>query len=447
MMNRIRLLVFTLLFSSLYADTVYIVGGDDVGAAAYWTITTPGTPSSTQLLDTGGFEEAESAGVAISPSQQVFITGSATDDGDDYVPNYWTVSPSGVASSLNQIGDPDSGAEAIGVAFNPLGGGSIVGVDGDGNAARWPISSSGVVGSSIALDAGGYAYGVAYASSGIGYIAGLDNMTNACYWLITDMGINGPYTLVGGESGGSSSAYGVAVTPEDVAYIVGSTTSGEACYWTVTPDNVASSAINLGTGGNSYGHDVAFLPSGEGIFVGQGGGNVPIYWPVAADGTVGSYQALSMGSGGGSIANAVAFSSDERAYIVGLDPSGNATLWTLSLSGGPVETTILAVGTANSIAIYFATGPNPPTGLSGRYQTNDFGLVYENCALLQWARSDSSGVVAYYIYKNGVKIGSVDGSTIQYENHDQNKSRSALYAVTAVNDLGQESEPNTVVLN
>lgn len=449
-MNKTFGICLVLLSAFVFADTIYIVGADGSNKPTYWTISPSGIPSSPTELDAGDFHSGAARGVAFSSNQTVYIVGQLA-NGDLTAADYWTVSTSGSPSLLTELDQSNYvNVTAESIAFTPSGTGYIVGTDHVPNPVYWTVSPSGTVSSATSLSTGLLAFGVGFSSSGNGFIVGLDSSNNAGYWTVSNLGVvEGPFALIGGESGGSGSAYAVAVNSTGTAYIVGATTGGAACYWTVPPMGRVSDAIVLDGGTNSSAKDIALLSSGEGIIVGQSEGNVATYWLLSSDGTASTNHSLPNGIGSSSTANGVAFSSDQTAYIVGNDSSIKSAYWTLPLGGSPVYHSLITgdSGSTYDIAIYFSLAPNPPTALQGRYVTNDFALFYENCATLNWALSDSTGVVAYNIYKNGVQIGTVNGSTNQYENHDQDKSSPVVYTVKAIDSSGNESSAATVTLN
>ena len=447
----ICLFFFHFSFPLIFSDTIYITGQNNTNDPLYWTIVTPNAPSSFQQLNIGSNNFGVTTSVAISPNQTAYIVGGVSDIAGDAEAVYWTVPPSGSASNFNALSGISDifQVTAYGTAFSPSGIGYIVGIDESDNPTYWTVSPTGVISSPTELAVGGFALAVGFSSSGAGFIAGADSSDNVCYWSISPSGtITGPFGLVGGEAGGVATAYFVATSPSGITYIVGANTGGFACYWTISPGGVASSAVILDGGSNSLARGVAFLPSGEGIIVGQTAGNVSSYWIVSPSGSVGTFNALPNGSGNASSANGVAFSSNMTAYMVGIDNTSQPVYWTLPLSSNTPGYNILDTGgsggIAYSIAIYFPLGPNPPSNLSGRYVINDFGWLYEYSAVLNWTPSNSNGVVAYNIYKNGIKIATVSGSINQYQDHNQRSKIPTTYSVTAVDGSGNES-PQAVI--
>jgi sugar lactone lactonase YvrE len=98
---------------------------------------------------------------------------------------------------------------------------------------------------------------------------------------------------------------------------------------------------------------------------------------------------------------------------------------------------------------FIASSPSslePPTNLSGKQKTNDFGLEYELFNRLTWTASTSSGVTGYFVYRNGIKIATLNASTLSYEDHKRQKGVTTSYSVTAFNGTGAESSPiNTTI--
>lgn len=447
-----KVLGLCLFFSRLYcSDSIYIIGLDSSSDPVYWSIVPPAPASSSQPLDMGVDPNGRTRAIAFSSNQIFYIVGDTEDD--EFTRGvYWTIPNGGIASDLNNLTiSTDSATVRInGIAFNSSGQGYIVGTDIDGNAAYWTISSMGVVSGATALPMGSYASSVGFTSAGNGYIAGADDMNNLCYWTVSSEGaVNGPFGLAGGETGGSASAYAVTAAPSGITYIGGADTSGVACYWTISSMGVASSSIQLDSGSNGQVRGIAFLSSGNGVFAGQSVSNNSSYW-IFEEGSVGEVNNLPNGSGNGSAATGVAISSNGTVYIVGFNDTDQAVYWTLSTLSSGADYHVLnsgGSGVAFGIAIYFTTAPNAPSNLSARFLINDFGLVYEHAAVLNWTSSSSESVAGYNIYKNGLKIGTVNSSQTYYHNHDQNRSVSSEYGVSAFDGDGNESSQAVINLN
>lgn len=91
--------------------------------------------------------------------------------------------------------------------------------------------------------------------------------------------------------------------------------------------------------------------------------------------------------------------------------------------------------------------PNPPSSLQGKQKKNDFGFEYELYNQLKWTPSPTSGVIGYFIYRDGVKIAEVDASTHSYQDHHRKRGASYSYAITAYSPEGGESSPINIVIN
>lgn len=89
---------------------------------------------------------------------------------------------------------------------------------------------------------------------------------------------------------------------------------------------------------------------------------------------------------------------------------------------------------------------NAPSHLSGIRKKNNFGTVYEYYDTLNWTLSSSSSVTAYNIYANGIKIAQVGPQTSQYQSHNKQKSATIVYAVTTIDNSGNESSTVTVTI-
>lgn len=79
--------------------------------------------------------------------------------------------------------------------------------------------------------------------------------------------------------------------------------------------------------------------------------------------------------------------------------------------------------------------PMPPTGLVAHTVCNDFGTMSELIATLTWTLSPSTGVTAYQIYRNGVLVATVSGSTTTAILHNLARGTST-FSVVAINASG-----------
>ncbi len=134
----------------------------------------------------------------------------------------------------------------------------------------------------------------------------------------------------------------------------------------------------------------------------------------------------------------------------------------LSIAGANSDTTQVSVN-ADGIAVavwrrdngtYFIVqsswadiGIAPPATAFGQQITNDFGLQVEFFNLLKWARSLSTHVAGYRIYRNGTFIAQVSSNTFQYEDHGREPNSMATYSITSVDSFGNEGNPITITVN
>lgn len=71
----------------------------------------------------------------------------------------------------------------------------------------------------------------------------------------------------------------------------------------------------------------------------------------------------------------------------------------------------------------FALSPvAPPTNLSGSQKKDDFALEYELFNQLSWNASPSE-ISGYYVYRNSVKIATLDSFTLSYTDHNREKGK------------------------
>lgn len=120
--------------------------------------------------------------------------------------------------------------------------------------------------------------------------------------------------------------------------------------------------------------------------------------------------------------------------------TGTTPIYTLSYlpAGNPTFVQFEFMGYADTLA--------PPANLQGSRKVNDFGLVYEYYNQLVWTPSPSEGVAGYFVYRDGVKIGTVNAATYSYQDHNRPKGVPFTYAITAFNSSGDESAPITMII-
>jgi hypothetical protein len=93
----------------------------------------------------------------------------------------------------------------------------------------------------------------------------------------------------------------------------------------------------------------------------------------------------------------------------------------------------------STITISPSSGIAPPTNLTGSQNKNNGALQFELFNLIQWQPSISAGIIGYNVYRNGVKVATVNAFTFTYEAHNQKKGATTAYSVTAFDGNGNES--------
>lgn len=88
----------------------------------------------------------------------------------------------------------------------------------------------------------------------------------------------------------------------------------------------------------------------------------------------------------------------------------------------------------------------PPPFIQGSQKKNDFGLKYELYNELSWLLSPSQDVRGYYIYRDGIRIATVNAFTYSYKDHQRKKGVSYNYAISAFNSSGEESSMINIVI-
>lgn len=88
--------------------------------------------------------------------------------------------------------------------------------------------------------------------------------------------------------------------------------------------------------------------------------------------------------------------------------------------------------------------PLPPKDLKGFQKKNDFAVVREYYNSLKW-KPGPSEIEGYFVYRNGIKIATLDASTLNYTDHNRKKGKKTLYSVTSF--VGnKESIPINVIV-
>jgi protocatechuate 3,4-dioxygenase beta subunit len=91
--------------------------------------------------------------------------------------------------------------------------------------------------------------------------------------------------------------------------------------------------------------------------------------------------------------------------------------------------------------------PLPPSGISGKVLCVEFLTQKDRIHRIKWNPSLSPEIIKYYVFQDGVQIASIQATKpLVCDNHNRNKKKSIVYNVKAVNSLGNESEPVSIIL-
>lgn len=81
----------------------------------------------------------------------------------------------------------------------------------------------------------------------------------------------------------------------------------------------------------------------------------------------------------------------------------------------------------------------PPSNLNVVQNENDFGVLTQLENVLTWSPSPSSNVINYLIFRNGVYINAVEGTTLQYVDPNCLSGQTVTYGVAACDSVGCQS--------
>ena len=121
------------------------------------------------------------------------------------------------------------------------------------------------------------------------------------------------------------------------------------------------------------------------------------------------------------------------------------TVSVINLETNAIDVFAIPVGTK---PLGIAITPNPesfpvtatPLNLRGYQKKNDFAVVYELFNRLQWEANLSFSAAGYFVYRNGIKIATLNASTFEYDDHNIKKEVTTVYEVSAFDAKGDESD-------
>jgi len=182
------------------------------------------------------------------------------------------------------------------------------------------------------------------------------------------------------------------------------------------------------------------------------------------DGVLGSLVHITIDSGGTSLVAITGPASLAGTLEIDLDPSATPGSYIILTSSGIAGTfdsvtftgptpdyslSYLPIGSPTFVQfdlLGFSPSILPPSNLQGTQKKNDFGLEYELYNQLSWLPSPSPEVAGYFVYRDGAQIAKLNASTFIYENHNQPRGVSSLYALFAFDSDGTMSSPATVTV-
>lgn len=86
----------------------------------------------------------------------------------------------------------------------------------------------------------------------------------------------------------------------------------------------------------------------------------------------------------------------------------------------------------------------PPTHLSAKQNSTNYGIFTELTNTISWEASASPGIVAYLIFRNGSFLSYVDPFTFQYIDHNRQPGESSVYGVAALDSSNNQSVITTL---
>jgi hypothetical protein len=188
------------------------------------------------------------------------------------------------------------------------------------------------------------------------------------------------------------------------------------------------------------------------------------------NGTLGSLVHIDINSSGNSLVSITGSAELAGVLEIELDPSAIPGTYTVLTSSGITGTFDFVTFTGLNpnytltynptfVQLELFSNPSPPSpppppinplespsNLQGKQNKNNAGFQYELYNQLTWTPSPSTGIIGYFIYRDGKKIATVDPFTYTYIDHNRKKGISYTYAITAVKLGDIESSPINIVV-
>ena len=142
-------------------------------------------------------------------------------------------------------------------------------------------------------------------------------------------------------------------------------------------------------------------------------------------------------------------------YVVAINPEGTRLYVTNSTDGfmniynlSDLSLNANIAGFSNPFGIAFGpfSSSGDLTSISGSQKNNNFGLLYELFNFITWESENVGSAGGFYVYRDGVKIATLDTNTLSYEDHNRPPGVAFTYSVVYFDGTGLESAPLSVVI-
>lgn len=413
------LVILTTSVTQVFADFAYVVNQTDSNVSIIDTNsnTVVGNP-----IPVGFFPSA----IAITPDEKFAYVTSIL---------FNTVSVIDTSSNT-VVGNPiPVGKNPQAIAITPDGQFAYVANRDDFTVSIIDINSNTVVGSPIRV--GNKPLGIAITPNGeFAYVTNTYDIFGGFHPPIVytvsviDTSSN---TVVGAPIPVGNNPVGVAITPEGgFAYAV-NFGSNTVSVIDTNSNTVVGAPIPVGASPSR----IAMTPNGQFAYVTNNQSHNVSVIDTSSNTVVASPIPV------GDNPSAIAITSDGAfAYVANFT---DHTVSVIDTSSNTVVGSPISVGSCPAGIAICSQPPLPPQDLVGYQQKNPSGQILFN--VLRWKASPSTTVAGYFVYRNGIKIASLDASTLKYKDRDIKKKEATLYSITAFNAKGKESSPISITMN
>ena len=235
--------------------------------------------------------------------------------------------------------------------------------------------------------------------------------------------------------GGAPLASGLALSPDgNILYATATSREGGTIYTYVVNTGIFSPLI---TSGLDIPAGLALSSDGSTLYISDDGTNAIYY---CDDLTAPSPAVQLLFDSGLHEPRGLALNQDNTVLYVANTDDNNVIAYDL-ISQTP---TVLVDSQAPTFLTLFSIAP--PLSLNGEQRKNDFGLQYELFNVLTWLPNSYYPTAGYYVYRNGVRIATLDANTLVYKDRNRPKGSVAEYTVTIFNSGGSEGASATIAV-